>query len=84
MFYYDSYMGAPDPSLLELCSRNDTILDYRRYIFDSFLDLTDPNSAATGPTVYHFYGYQGTPCYYVGIELSEMYDTRAEAYMKKE
>ena len=42
MFYYDSYMGAPDPSLLELCSRNDTILDYRRYIFDSFLDLTDP------------------------------------------
>ena len=84
MFYYDSYMGAPDPSLLELCSRNDTILDYRRYIFDSFLDLTDPNSAATGPTVYHFYGYQGTPCYYVGIELSEMYVTRAEAYMKKE
>ena len=59
MFYYDSYMGAPDPSLLELCSRNDTILDYRRYIFDSFLDLTDPNSAATGPRYTIFMDIRG-------------------------
>lgn len=83
MFYYDSYMGAPDPALLELCSRNDTILDYRRYIFDSFIDGETSSDVAVGPTVYHMYALQGAPVYYIGFKLSEMYVTRAEAYVRK-
>lgn len=83
MFYYDANMGSPDPALLELCHRNDTILDYRRYIFDSFLDMSDINNQATGPTVYRMYALQGAPVYYIGFKLSEMYVTRAEAYVRK-
>lgn len=83
MFYYDQYMGSPSLELLDLCSREEGVLDYRRYIFDSFLDMNENTSLATGPTVYRMYANQGNPVYYIGLKLSEMFVTRAEAYMRK-
>ncbi len=83
MYYYDNNMQSPSLELLDLCRRDENVKDYRRYIFDSFLDMNESNSWATGPTVYRMYANQGAPVYYIGLKLSEMYVTRAEAYMRK-
>lgn len=82
MFYYDRYMVKPSLELLDLCSR-DTALDYRRYIYDSFLTMETVGDAETGPTVYRLYGFQGDPCYYIGFKLSEAYVIRAEMYARE-
>lgn len=80
-FYYDTYILKTSPELLALCDYPDK-MDYRKYIFASFLDMSDSNNHPTGTTAYHFYGFQGTPSYYVGFELSEAYVTRAECYVR--
>lgn len=87
IYYYPS--GALKPSLdlfdtyIEKNATGDTIGDYRRYIFESFEDINTSYGREIGKTVYEMYASQGTPCYYVGLKVGEVYITRAEAYARK-
>lgn len=82
IFYYSTQIFKPVEELLTLCSLNDRV-DYRRYIFESFSDLSTNAGKEAGPTTYHMYGYQGGKYYYIGLKLSEAYLIRAEAYIRR-
>lgn len=82
VFYYDENVLKTSPELLALCDYPDK-MDYRKYIFASFLDMSEDNSKAVGTTVYRMYANQGKSLYYIGFKLSEAYVTRAEAYARK-
>ena len=82
IFYYSTQVFKPTEDLLTLCSLNDRI-DYRRYIYESFSDLSTNEGKEAGPTTYHMYGYQGGKYYYIGLKLSEAYLIRAESYIRR-
>lgn len=82
MYYYSQYMFKPSPELLNLCLRQDSTSDYRRYIFSSFYDLNTGDGKQVGPTMYNMYATQDHPTPFIGLKVSEAYVTRAEAYVK--
>lgn len=83
IFYYSTTMFKPSEELLNLCKREEQTLDYRRYLFDSFADLTTGEGVQEGPTCYHMFATQEKNCYYIGFKVSEAYVTRAEAYARQ-
>lgn len=82
IFYYSTQVFKPVEELLTLCDL-DGRQDYRRYIYESFSDLSTNEGKEAGPTTYHMYGYQGGKYYYIGLKLSEAYLIRAEAYARR-
>ena len=82
IFYYSTYMFKPSEELLALCNRDPNAMDYRKYIFTSFADLSTPEGVQQGPTVYRMFATQSNNCYYIGFKLSEAYVTRAECYAR--
>ena len=82
IFYYSEAMFKPSEELVALCNRDPNMLDYRKYIFTSFVDETKPESIRTGPTVYRMFATQSNSCYYIGFKLSEAYVIRAECYAR--
>lgn len=82
IFYYSIQVFKPVEELLTLCDL-DGRQDYRRYIYESFSDLSTNEGKEAGPTTYHMYGYQGGKYYYIGLKLSEAYLIRAEAYARR-
>lgn len=82
IFYYSTNMFKPSEELLALCNRDPNVMDYRKYIFTSFADLTKPEGIQTGPTVYRMFATQSNDCYYIGFKLSEAYVIRAECYAR--
>ncbi|NCE72706.1 RagB/SusD family nutrient uptake outer membrane protein [Odoribacter sp. Z80] len=82
IFYYSTQVFKPVEELLTLCGQ-DGRHDYRRYIYESFSDLSTNAGKEAGPTTYHMYGYQGGKFYYIGLKLSEAYLIRAEAYVRR-
>lgn len=82
IFYYSTYMFKPSEELLALCNREPNAMDYRKYIFTSFADLSTPEGVQQGPTVYRMFATQSNNCYYIGFKLSEAYVTRAECYAR--
>lgn len=83
IFYYSANMFKPTEELLNLCRREEQGMDYRRYIFESFADLTTGDGIQEGPTDYHMFATQEKNCYYIGLKISEAYVIRAEAYARQ-
>ncbi|MDE7073740.1 MAG: RagB/SusD family nutrient uptake outer membrane protein, partial [Odoribacter sp.] len=83
IFYYSANMFKPTEELLNLCHREGQGMDYRRYIFESFADLTTGDGIQEGPTDYHMFATQEKNCYYIGLKISEAYVIRAEAYARQ-
>lgn len=83
IYYYSKAVFKPTEELLNLCKREDGVLDYRRYIFDPWLSPDASEYTEVGPTVYYMFATQESDCYYIGLKLSEAYVTRAEAYARK-
>ncbi|WP_342328792.1 RagB/SusD family nutrient uptake outer membrane protein [Pedobacter sp. FW305-3-2-15-E-R2A2] len=81
IFYHGMAACKPSVELLDLCRRNG-VKDYRRYIFDSFADLTTADGIQTGPTIYNMFAKQENGSYHIGLKVSEAYVMRAEAYAK--
>lgn len=84
-FYWWQTLVKPSPQLLSLYTANASQKDYRRYIFESFADLTDSEGKKVGPTMYYMYSWQpssGIKAYYIGLKASEALLIRAEAYAR--
>ncbi|AOM76148.1 RagB/SusD family nutrient uptake outer membrane protein [Pedobacter steynii] len=81
IFYHGMGAAKPAVELLDLCKRNG-LMDYRKYIFDSYADLNTADGVQTGPTIYNMFAKQENPNYHIGLKVSEAYVIRAEAYAK--
>ncbi|GAB7087875.1 RagB/SusD family nutrient uptake outer membrane protein [Marinifilum fragile] len=88
IYYYSRGLKKPSDDLfncfIEKGIENDTIYDYRRFIFESFADTETYYGKQTGKTVYNMYSYQGPQHPYIGIKLGEVILIRAEAYARKQ
>ena len=93
-FYYWQSASKPDYSIYDLCMRFQgdftdedlpvmDVVDYRAYIYCHFIPTTHVEYATGGPTAYNMYGLSGAARYYTALKLSEVYVTRAEAYVRK-